>query len=80
MAKPDLRIEDALGTIEQAILPNLSMLIDNALDSAALAPPGIDAEAYAAGLRKTARQIGELTALVAAVAPQPAESRERIPA
>ena len=59
----------ALDSIDKAILPNLSRLLDGVLDSAALARPGVDAEAYAAGLRRTARQMDQLTRLVALVAP-----------
>ncbi len=63
------QFERALDTIDQAILPNLSRLLDGVLDSAALARPGIDAEAYSAGLRRRARQVGQLSRLVALVAP-----------
>lgn len=65
------QFESALSRIDQAILPNLSRLLDSVLESAALARPGADAEAYAAGLRKTAHQIGQLTALVGMVAQRP---------
>jgi hypothetical protein len=63
--------DGALERIEQAILPNLSRLLDQVLESAALARPGVDAEAYAAALRKTACEVGQLTDLVAMVS-QPA--------
>ena len=62
------QFEGALAGIDQAILPNLSRLLDSVLESAALARPGVDAEAYAAELRKTAAQMTQLTALVGAVA------------
>lgn len=65
------QFESALASIDQAILPNLSRLLDSVLDSAALARPGVDAEAYSEGLRRTARQLGQLTALVGAVAQRP---------
>lgn len=65
------QFESALASIDQAILPNLSRLLDSVLDSAALARPGVDAEAYSAGLRRTARQMTRLTALVGAVAQRP---------
>jgi hypothetical protein len=65
------QFEGALARIDQAILPNLSRLLDSVLDSAALARPGIDAEAYAAGLRKTATEVGQLASLVALVARRP---------
>jgi hypothetical protein len=59
----------ALDRIDQAILPSLSRLLDGVLDSAALARPGVDAEDYSAGLRRTARQVDQLSRLVALVAP-----------
>ena len=65
------QFEAALAGIDGAILPNLSRLLDSVLESAALARPGADAEAYAAGLRNTARQVGRLAALVGAVAQRP---------
>lgn len=72
MSRHDHRqFEQALAGIDQAILPNLSRLLDQVLESAALARPGIDAEAHAAGLRATARQMTQLTALVGAVAQRP---------
>ena len=55
------QFDQALDRIDQAILPSLSRLLDDVLESAALARPGIDAEAYAAGLRRTARQMAQLT-------------------
>jgi len=65
------QFEAALAGIDRAILPNLSRLLDHVLESAALARPGVDADAYAAGLRDTARRMGRLTALVGAVAQPP---------
>ena len=65
------QFESALAGVDQAILPSLSRLLDSVLESAALARPGKDAEAYAAGLRKTAHQMGQLTALVGMVAQRP---------
>jgi len=62
------QFESVLMRIDQAILPNLSRLLDSVLESAALARPGVDAEAYSTGLRKTALQMAQLTALVGAVA------------
>lgn len=61
----------ALGQIDQAILPNLSRLLDGVIESASLARPGADAEAYAASLRKTARQMDQFTRLVGLVAQPP---------
>ncbi|HYJ52120.1 MAG TPA: hypothetical protein VEW04_03025 [Allosphingosinicella sp.] len=57
----------AAETIDQAILPNLSRLLDSVIESASLARPGIDAAAYSAGVRDTARQVSQLTRLIAAV-------------
>lgn len=62
--------DEALGTIEETILPGISLLLDTLLDCASLARPGIDAEAHAAKLRTLARQIGALNRLVMAVAPE----------
>jgi len=62
------QFDGALASIDQAILPNLSRLLDGVIESASLARPGADAEAYSAGLRKTARQLDGLTRLVALVA------------
>ena len=59
------QFEGALVAIDKAILPNLSRLLDGVIESAALARPGTDAEAHAAALRKTARQMDQLTRLVA---------------
>ena len=63
------QFESALDTIDKAILPSLSRLLDSVIDSAALARPGVDAEHYSAGLRRTARQVDQLSRLVALVAP-----------
>jgi len=63
------QFENALDRIDVAILPSLSRLLDDVIDSAALARPGIDAEDYSAGLRRTARQVEQLTRLIALVAP-----------
>ncbi|HVQ07817.1 MAG TPA: hypothetical protein VMS43_05230 [Allosphingosinicella sp.] len=65
------QFDRALDRIDQVILPGLSRLLDNVIESAALARPGIDAEDYSAGLRRTARQMAQLTALVGAVAQRP---------
>ena len=61
--------------IDKAILPSLSRLLDGVIDSAALARPGVDAEDYSAGLRRTARQVDQLTRLVALVAPHQRAAR-----
>lgn len=72
MAQAQPKFDDALDTIEQAILPNLSLLLEAAVDAARGSRPGIDAGDRAAELSKIARQIGDLTALVVATRPQPA--------
>ena len=63
------QFDTAFEAIDKAILPNLSRMLDSVIDSAALARPGVDAEAYASGLRKTACQLDQLTRLVGLVAP-----------
>ena len=63
---PDL--DEAVESIEGSILSGIPSLLDALLDSAALARPGFDAEAYAAALRGTACQIDALSRLVGAVA------------
>ena len=69
------QFDTALDRIDKAILPSLSRLLDGVIDSAALARPGVDAESYSAGLRKTARQVDQLTRLVALVAPHQRAAR-----
>jgi len=69
------QFEGALDTIDRAILPSLSKLLDSVIDSAALARPGADAEDYAASLRRTARQVDQLTRLVGLVAPHQRAAR-----
>ena len=63
------QFEGALDKIDVAVLPSLSRLLDDLIDSAALARPGVDAEEHSASLRKTARQVEQLTRLIALVAP-----------
>jgi hypothetical protein len=74
------QFESALDRIDVAILPSLSRLLDGVIDSAALARPGVDAEGYSAGLRKTARQVEQLTRLIALVAPHQREAAPNISA
>ena len=74
------QFESALDRIDVAILPSLSRLLDGVIDSAALARPGVDAEDYSAGLRKTARQVEQLTRLIALVAPHQRETAANISA
>jgi hypothetical protein len=62
MSHFDHRQFDAVQDLDAAILPGVTRLLDALLDSAALARPGHDAEAYAAGLRETARQLETLVA------------------
>lgn len=69
------QFESALDTIDKAILPSLSKLLDSVIDSAALARPGTDAEDHARGLRRTARQVDQLTRLVGLVAPHQRAAR-----
>jgi len=58
----------------------LSHLLDSVLESAALARPGVDAEDHSASLRKTARQVEQLTRLIALVAPHQRGSAANISA
>ena len=80
-SKGDVYLETATtqfkssDTIDKAILPSLSRLLDGVLDSAALARPGVDAEEHSAGLRRTARQVDQLSRLVALVAPHQRAAR-----
>ena len=74
------QFETALEAIDKAILPSLSRLLDSVIDSAALARPGIDAEYYSAGLRRTARQVDQLSRLVGMVAPHQRAAARRISA
>jgi hypothetical protein len=62
---------DALDGIDRTVLPNLSLLLDGVLDSAALARPGVDALAYADALRHGAAQVAQLANLVGAFAQRP---------
>lgn len=70
MSHFDHRQFDPAAGLDAPILPSLSRLLYGLLDSAALARPGHDAEAYAAGLRATAAQLEALTGLFGAVAPR----------
>lgn len=73
--------DEAVESIHASILSGIPGLLDSLLDSASLARPGFDAEAYAAALRSTACQIEALTRLVGAVAmPAQAEESARISA
>jgi hypothetical protein len=74
------QFETALDRIDVAILPSLSRLLDGVIESASLARPGVDAEDYSAALRKTARQVEQLTRLIALVAPHQRESAANISA
>lgn len=69
MGEAEPEIDGALETIDEAILPNLSLLIDGALDAAVLARPGADADAYASELRRIAAELSELTKLMQAAHP-----------
>ena len=71
---------DALDTLEGAVLSGLPALLDSLLDSASLARPGVDADAFAQGLRETASRIDALTRLVGAVVPADQAAEVRISA
>ena len=72
-------MEEAIGSIECSILTGIPGLLDSLLDSASLARPGFDADAYACALRGTACQIDALSRLVGAVA-APAQAADTISA
>ena len=71
---------DALDTLEGSVLSGLPALLDSLLDSASLARPGIDADAYAQSLRDVAGRIDALTRLVGAVVPADQAAELRISA
>jgi hypothetical protein len=73
-------MDPALESIEASILPSTVMLLDGLLDAAVLALPGIDSAAYAADLKALARQVEDLTARVAALAPAQEPERLRMSA
>jgi hypothetical protein len=60
-------LDQAFESIEETILPSISMMLDTLLDAATLARPGIDAETYAAELRTMALQLESLTGQVEAI-------------
>jgi len=76
------QIAGAFESIDRSILPSLTSLLDNLLDSAALARPGVDADLYATELRNTAMRVDALTLLIQGVVSlaQPAEEPRRISA
>ncbi|HZG09227.1 MAG TPA: hypothetical protein VEZ70_09635 [Allosphingosinicella sp.] len=61
-------LDEAFDTIEAAILPSLSAMLDSLLDAASLGRPGVDAAAYAANLKQLANELQSLTRQVEAVA------------
>jgi hypothetical protein len=50
-------LNSAFDRIEQTVLPTIAAVLDAVIDSAAGARPGIDADAYAAALRKLADEV-----------------------
>jgi hypothetical protein len=73
-------MDTALESIEASILPANAILLDGLLDSAVLAVPGLDAAAYADELTILSRQVEDLIARVAALAPAQAPLRLRMSA
>jgi hypothetical protein len=65
------QFNNAIERLDQTVLPNLSLLLDGVLESAALARPGVDALHHADALRHSAAQVAQLAALVGAVAQRP---------
>jgi hypothetical protein len=53
--------EAAFETIEETILPSLSLVLDSLIEAAALARAGVDAEVYAAELRNISAELETLT-------------------
>ena len=82
MAQAKPSPDESLDAIESSVLPSLSGMLDGLLDSAALARPGADADAYATELRYAAGQLDALARLLGAVAPlaQPAAAPRRMSA
>lgn len=50
-------LDATFDRIEQTVLPTIAAMLDAVIDSAAGARPGIDAEAYAAALRRLAAEV-----------------------
>ena len=80
MAIEDQRqsLDQVFGSIEDTILPGISMMLDTLLDAATLARPGVDAETYAAELRTLTLQLEELTQQVETISsayPAPQDHR-----
>ena len=59
---------EAFETIEETILPSLSLVLDSLIEAASLARAGVDAEVYAAELRTIAAELETLTREVEAAA------------
>ena len=59
---------EAFETIEETLLPSLSLVLDSLIEAAALARAGVDAEVYAAELRTIAAELETLTREVEAAA------------
>lgn len=64
------QLDEAFEQIEESILPSLSLMLDTLLDSAALARPGQDGEAFAAELRTLGLHLEALTRQLEAVLPE----------
>ena len=71
--------DGAIESIGSSILCGIPHLLDSLLDSASLARPGFDADAYASALRGTACQIDALSRLVDAVT-APVQSADSVSA
>ena len=65
------QFDSPLERIDRTVLPNLSLLLDGVLESAALARPGIDALHHAEALRHSAAQVAQLAAVMGALAQRP---------
>ena len=71
------RIDHALGRLEAAILPELSALIGGLVDAAALAKPGVDAEAGAAEIRALTAEVEKLGREFEGLSPAAAPGKRR---
>jgi hypothetical protein len=53
--------ESAFETIEETILPSLSLVLDSLIEAASLARAGVDADVFSAELRIIAAELETLT-------------------
>ena len=77
MSSADRRhaLDDAFDTIEESILPSLSVILDSLLDAAALSRPGADAEIYDAELRTIGAELESVTREIEALTAEQARPK-----